>query len=1073
MARGRINEQEYLRLRDQQVGMKRGVDDLARIPQARSQAIRNMEVQERALRQRHVAAAKASGSAITNLSPLSWTPLGPDPIPNGQTAPTEVAVSGRVTAIAIDPTDATASTVYVGTAQGGLYRSLDGGATWMPLMDSAQSLAIGAITIDPKNPTTLFVGTGEGNLSLDSFFGVGLYIIQNATTTADITGPFNAPSVSPNPDGFTDVFTGRAVTQILVNPSNDNQILVSTSSGFSGASGDIFGTLPTRGVYLSTNALSGSPTFTRLTVQPIADKNRPVTDMVADPANPNTVLVNIYGQTDTEGGVWASSASPSPWSGTATWTQTSQTGLGVNGKFAASGATSPSTFLLALDQTPSTGMCSGKHGTLSKSTNSGGTWTELPAARGFCGSQCFYDLPVALDPANANNIYLGGSAGSGAGSCGTGIMAKSTNGGTSFSPSQNSLHADSHATAIFPGNPSIIYAGNDGGIFRSADGGATWTSRNTTGFTATQFESIAVHPSDANFTIGGTQDNGTPFLQPDGVTWTRADFGDGGFAAIDQNATDTTNVTMYHTYFNQTNTLVGFARVTSVVNAMEGQWTQFGCGFANSNGINCADTVLFYAPLALGPGNPNTVYFGTDRLYRSSDQGATMTVVSQGPIVANVPVSAIGISPLSDNVRIVGLQNGNVFATATGSSALTDVTGPWTPKYIARAVIDPNNPDTAYVTLDGYGVTTGHVWKTTNLSAATPTWTSMSSGIPDVPVNGFAVDPLNSNNLYAGTDIGVYNSTDGGNTWNPYGTGLPRVAVFDLKVTAKRTVRIATHGRGMWETAAVSAGLGVSIALSFNPPSPGVGATVTFTAKVTPVSPGTTPTGTVAFIDLNGSSLGSSTLDATGTATLSTASLSAGNHLVFAVYAGDSLYAGNESGNVAVTVSPADFNVTNLSGSVTVHAGQPAMYNITVGALNGFTGTVNFSCTSGLPSLTSCSFNPATVTGNGSTTLTISTTAPTAAPPSTGLGAGFATTAGFLGLVLLGGLAARTRRRRLHSTFMLLAVLALAAAMISCGGGSTPPVIHNPGTPTGTSTVTITATSGNTTHTATVTLVVQ
>src|SRR5262249_8387410 len=152
----------------------------------------------------------------------------------------------------------------------------------------------------------------------------------------------------------------------------------------------------------------------------------------------------------------------------------------------------------------------------------------------------------------------GGASGTTVGSCGSSGFGKSTNAGANFAASESSLHADTHAIAILPANANIIYEGNDGGIFRSADGGATWTSLNNSGFSATQFESLAVHPTDPNFTIGGTQDNGTPFLQPDGVTWTRADFGDGGFSAIDQNATNNTNVTMYHTYFNATNNLVGF-----------------------------------------------------------------------------------------------------------------------------------------------------------------------------------------------------------------------------------------------------------------------------------------------------------------------------------------------------------------------------------------------------------------------------------------------------------------------------------------------------------------------------------
>jgi hypothetical protein len=129
-----------------------------------------------------------------------------------------------------------------------------------------------------------------------------------------------------------------------------------------------------------------------------------------------------------------------------------------------------------------------------------------------------------------------------------------------------------------------------------------------------------------------------------------------------------------------------------------------------------------------------------------------------------VAISAIGISPQDDNVRIVGLQNGQVFATTTGSTTLTEITGTWNRKYVARAVIDPNNKNTAYVTLDGYGLS-AHIWKTTNVSGAPPLWTAVGTApspanIPDIPVNAFVVDPGNSSILYAGTDIGVFASTD-------------------------------------------------------------------------------------------------------------------------------------------------------------------------------------------------------------------------------------------------------------------------------------------------------------------------
>src|SRR5207302_5730324 len=131
------------------------------------------------------------------------------------------------------------------------------------------------------------------------------------------------------------------------------------------------------------------------------------------------------------------------------------------------------------------------------------------------------------------------------------------------------LHADNHALAIAPSNTTTLYDGNDGGIFKTTTAGDPWTSLNNATFSATQFQSIAVHPTDRNFTLGGTQDNGSNLLQT-ALGWNRADFGDGGYALIDQNATDTTNVTMYHTYYNKTGNLLGYARADSTANASDG-----------------------------------------------------------------------------------------------------------------------------------------------------------------------------------------------------------------------------------------------------------------------------------------------------------------------------------------------------------------------------------------------------------------------------------------------------------------------------------------------------------------------
>jgi hypothetical protein len=224
-----------------------------------------------------------------------------------------------------------------------------------------------------------------------------------------------------------------------------------------------------------------------------------------------------------------------------------------------------------------------------------------------------------------------------------------------------------------------------------------------------------------------------------------------------------------------------------------------------------------------GPGNPNTLYFGSDVLYRSSDGGTTMTKVSQEPLTAGVAISAIGIAPTDDNVRIVGQANGGLFGTTTGATTLTnfDPLNSVPNSFVSRVIIDPNDPNTAYVTLSVFAAGAQNVWKTTTLNSLAesnlaPTWTVISNGLPAVPVNAFLVDPFNSNTLFAGTDIGVYTSIDGGANWTVFGTGLPRVAVFDMAFAGAgsgRKLRIATHGKGMYDIpvlAPTAAGVSVS-----------------------------------------------------------------------------------------------------------------------------------------------------------------------------------------------------------------------------------------------------------------------
>ncbi len=757
-----IAKEEYLENRAKAAALRRGIEDGKPVdPRLRQDAVEKIEKQEESLRSRPESPDKLSLTA-------AWTAIGPAPIVSGS-----ARYSGRTIAIAVHPTNE--NIVYVGTAQGGLYRSTDGGTNWTPLMDGAQSLAIGAVAISPSNPEVVYVGTGEPNFSTDSFFGVGIYRIDNASTTANLTGPLNKDA------GNADVFTGRAISEIVVHPTDPATIFVSTTSGLGGIGGAANPVLPSRGVYRSTNATSGVPTFTKLTGL-AANTNSSVRDIAIDPSNPNILVAGLVASGPT-GGIYRSTdalAATPTFNQTFSYSGTSTSELNTELTSIHPVGDANATFYAA------SGNLGGR---VLISTDGGASWTER-IDNNFCTPQCFYDIAIAVDPTNVNKLYLGGSPAV--------VAAFSTTGGTAFTEGGAGVHVDTHALTVAPSNPNVVYLGTDGGIYKSTNGGAGYTHLNSSQFFATQFMSIAVHPTSSNFTIGGTQDNGTLYLDPPASGWNRVDGGDGGYTVIDQNAADTTNVRMYHTYFSQLNNVVGYAtRATTSAG-----WSFRGCnGTTPANGINCADTaVLFYAPLESGPGNPNTVYYGTDRLYRSADNGTSHTVVSQAPISSGIAVSAIGISAQNDNIRIVGLRDGGLWGVRDGSTTLTDLdpTNQVTNGFIARAVIDPNNSSTAYVTVANFGV--ANVFKTTNWTAGAPTWTNISGTIPAVPVSAFVVDPLNSNILYAGTDIGVYASTDGGSTWSPFGTGLPRAAVFDMAISAApRKLRIATHGKGMFE----------------------------------------------------------------------------------------------------------------------------------------------------------------------------------------------------------------------------------------------------------------------------------
>lgn len=900
-----VDKESYITARDQYIGLLRGIEPGSAFDASvRAKAIEQLQRQEDAVRIASDLGQLRADDVVNTPGVPTWIPIGPFTIPNGQLQTGTVGpASGRITVVISEPTNP--NTIYIGTAQGGVWRSVDGGNTWVSIFDNAQSLAIGALALAPSNKSILYIGTGEPNLCADCFFGVGLYRIDNADTTSgdvsDLKGPINPPfsyvsSAAGNPTINTTTFGGRSISQIVVHPTDPATIFVSTSTGASGSGANSLGQTnipPTAlvGLYRSTNgtAAPAAVTFQKLTVatDPALSNDVPptgnirVSDIIMEPGEPNNLLASTFGNPSaTSGGIFRSTnaLAPSP-----TFTNTLVASANRI-RFAIQKTGATVTVLAATSEVATT---PGKTGQLRRSVDGGATWPNTPSltattggiivsADGFCGGQCFYNVTVAMAPNDPTNIYLGGNARSSS-NPNQDSMKKSSDGIT-FTRDDNNIHADSHGLFVTSTTPPIVFTGNDGGIWKrdaTQPAGSAWTNLNKAPLNTMQFVGLGVHPVDQNFTIGGTQDNGTEAQRVAPGNWISAEGGDGGYARIDQSATDTDlNLkAMYHTFFNQKGNQIGFdrtffGRCLDSKDSWEfrGSYSGQGAGdptascdgtaFDQPNGINLNDDVLFYAPMALGPGSPNTVYFGTDKLYRSADRGDTMVAVSQ-LFAATIPVSTIGISRQDDNVRIVGLRNGKVFATFTGANPMVDTafpvpanaTGSTTNRFIGRAVVDPNNKTIGYVTLSYYTANSAdaHVWKVTNLDTA-PAWTALpgtgANTIPNIPVNAFAIDPTQSLRLFAGTDIGVYVSQDGGANWVPMGQGLPRVAVFDMAVQpSKNILRVATHGRGMWEIP-TSAAATPTIATQVAPSTATTGTPVSDNAGL---AGGISPTGTITF----------------------------------------------------------------------------------------------------------------------------------------------------------------------------------------------------------------------------------
>ncbi|MCC7437476.1 MAG: hypothetical protein IT211_03160 [Armatimonadetes bacterium] len=649
-------------------------------------------------------------------------------------------VGGCITSIALHPTDS--MTLWVAAADGGVWKSTNRGEQWKPVMDFEKAITMGAIAVDPINPDILYAGTGEAAYNVDSYSGAGVLKSVDGGATWF-------------PSGLTTV---AAFAQIAVSPKDHNVVMAAAIRN-------------NAGLYRSTNA---GATWTRII-------SSPVTDITINPINPDEVWIGERGYGVRHSTDAGRSFAPS------------NSGIGLNdafiGRVSVQVAPSQPTTLYALVDEASYGSSGvSNHSRIYKSTNSGATWRNVlddkPNLLNYFGiSQGEYNNVIAVKPDDPDVVIAGGV-----------ILVRSTNGGETWTAEEITIHPDHHAIMFDPTNSQRVYLGNDGGMYRSDNAGIAYR-RISKGLAITQFYAMAVDQQADNVTYGGTQDNGTISNIAAGY-WENEPgvigSGDGFYVIVDP---INPSVVFYERSFG----------------AMQQKNLSTGASQLFTQGINLNDPndrAAWSAPFILDPTDPTRFYCGRRKVYRRT-LTTPWTPISPS---FRTPISAIAVSEVNPAILYAGtgMSSGNDFLLLNEGIPLGEVKvsmdngKTWVDRSVGsglpnRAVTEilTSHVDSCTAWIAYSGFYSGHIFKTTNCGA---TWQDISMGLPDIPVNALAVHPEDEQILYAGTDIGMYITTEGGAHWADYSQGLPKAVVADLTVHhATRTLRLATHGRSMWE----------------------------------------------------------------------------------------------------------------------------------------------------------------------------------------------------------------------------------------------------------------------------------
>ncbi|MGD1010086.1 MAG: sialidase [Candidatus Aminicenantales bacterium] len=692
------------------------------------------------------------------------------------------AMSGRVAALdAVH--EGQRLTVYVGSASGGVWKSVNGGTTFKPVFDKQPVQSIGAVTVDPTNPKVIWVGTGETWARNSVSIGDGIYKSTDGGDTWTNLG----------------LKESERIAKILVDPTDPNTV-------YAAATGKLWSDSDERGLYKTTD---GGKSWMKVLKGANASTGCAMISM--DRQHSKTLFACMWdfrrkGWTFRSGGEDAGAFSGSGFfkttDGGATWTDLDEkTAKGLPpkpwGRLAVAVAPSkPNVVYAFVEAAPP------KNG-LYRSDDGGQTWQALDRSQNMLWRP-FYFANLIVDPKDENKVYKT-----------DGPLIMSTDGGRSFSYISGGAHGDFHDVWVDPDNTDHVITGDDGGLWYSYDGCNHWWKADN--LPISQFYHVSVDMDMPYHVYGGLQDNSSwvgASQYPGGITnsqWENMFGGDGFWMFADPSDPD------YIYAESQGGEIGRVNRKTHETRSIK-PLPQYKEGPLRFN---------WNTPIHVSPTQKGTIYIGAQFLFRSRDQGQTWDRISPdlttndpekqrqeqagGVTVDNssaemhTTIFAIAESPRDPNIIWVGTDDGNLQVTRDGGKNWTNVVGniQGLPKNAWVSSVDPGHfsDGTAYATFDlhMFGDMRPYAYKTTDFGR---TWTSILS--EGNPLRGYAhvvkEDLVNPDLLFVGTEFGLWISLDGGQQWAQYkGGDLPNVAVCDLAIHPRdQDLVIATHGRGIW-----------------------------------------------------------------------------------------------------------------------------------------------------------------------------------------------------------------------------------------------------------------------------------